>query len=51
MTTAGTIAIFGSPGTGINHLMSLQAASILVARKPRTASNASPRGGRRRCFF
>jgi hypothetical protein len=30
ITTAGTIAIFGSPGTGINHLMSLQAASILV---------------------
>jgi hypothetical protein len=30
ITTAGTIAIFGSPGTGINHLMSLQIASILV---------------------
>jgi hypothetical protein len=30
VTTAGTIAIFGSPGTGINHLMSLQAASVLV---------------------
>jgi hypothetical protein len=30
VTTAGTIAIFGSPGTGINHLMSLQVASIIV---------------------
>jgi Dolichyl-phosphate-mannose-protein mannosyltransferase len=29
-TTFGTITIFGSPGTDINHLMSLQAASILV---------------------
>jgi Dolichyl-phosphate-mannose-protein mannosyltransferase len=30
VTTMGTVAIFGSPGTGINHLMSLQAASILI---------------------
>jgi hypothetical protein len=30
ITTAGTMVIFGSPGTGINHLMSMQAASIFV---------------------
>ncbi len=29
-TTFGTMFIFGSPGTAVNHLMSLQAASILL---------------------
>jgi Dolichyl-phosphate-mannose-protein mannosyltransferase len=29
VTTAGTLLIFGSPGTSINHLLDIQAASIL----------------------